>query len=113
MDAQLQALKAQKSELGAQAKTMEQQLEEMTAASKGYSLFSKERSAANAQIKALKKQLDAQKSADFNTERDILNRIVATEKQRKELLISNPGIAGVMSTVTANGQLFREATHLD
>jgi len=113
MDAELQSLKEQKGTLGAEAKAMEQQLEALTAQSKGYSLFSKERGAANAEIKALKKQLDARKSADFQTERGLLDRIVALEKERKALLIANPGITGMLTTVTANGQLFREATRLD
>ena len=113
MDAELQSLKEQKSALGAEAKAMEQQLEELTAKSKSYGLFSKERSAANAEIKSLKKTLDARKSADFNTERGILDKIVAMEKQRKELLIANPGVTGMLSTLTANGPLFREATRLD
>lgn len=113
MDAELQSLKEQKSALGAEAKAMEQQLEELTEKSKSYGLFSKERSAANAEIKALKKALDARKSADFNTERGILDKIVAMEKQRKELLIANPGVTGMLSTLTANGPLFREATRLD
>lgn len=113
LEAEAQALKEQKNTLGAEAKAMEQQLEALTAQSKGYSLFSKERSAANAEIKALKKQLEARKSADFQTERGILDRIVALEKERKELLIANPGITGLLTTVTANGPLFREATRLE
>lgn len=113
MDAELKNLKEQKSALGAEAKAMEQQLEALTAKSKEYGLFSKERSAANAEIKALKKSLEARKSADFQTERGLLERMVAVEKQRKELLIANPGVTGMLSTVTANGPLFREAIRLE
>ena len=100
LTSQLESLNAQKVTIREKTKWLHAKMESKETEMKGFSLFSAERKAAKAELKELKKQYEAQNTADFEREKQLINSIKETEKQIKELKISNPGVLGEVETIT-------------
>lgn len=107
LDQQIQELAAQRGNVGAALNTLQAQLAAKTAEAKTFSLFSKERKAANGQIKELEKQITAQKTVDSQELLRIQTGISAMEQAKKDLLFANPGIEGKLQTDSYKGAELR------
>ena len=97
---QIEALNAEKTTVREKSQWLYGKVESKEAEMKSFSLFSSERKVAKAELNELKKQYNAQSTADFEREKSIISTISGLEKQIKELKISNPGVLGEMETVT-------------
>lgn len=106
---QITALEPRKASAKDLSKSIFEQIQKKEAEMKGYSLFSAEKKAAKAELKELNKKYNAQKDADIVQERKLDAEIKELEKQKKELLLANPGVTGETEVFNSKGLILRDA----
>lgn len=97
---QLETLTAQKESIRSGSRYLAALVQQKETQMKGLSMFSAERKTLKAELKELEKQYDAQKAADIQQETLLGKQLQELQKQRKDILIKNPGILGEYEQIT-------------
>lgn len=113
IDAKLAALDQEQQGMSAAVAPLEQQIAAKTAEAKSFGMFSKERKAANAEVKELNKQLSSLQAQQKARKAEIIREQAELGNTRRELLFANLAVTGELQTRNNSAGAFRDAIRMN